>query len=47
MTLNELIEMLLKLQADGYGESKVKIVCWSDEYKVEEPFVDENNEIVL
>ncbi len=47
MTLNELIEKLQKLQKDGYGESKVKIVCWSDEYNIEEPSIDNNNNIIL
>jgi tRNA(Phe) wybutosine-synthesizing methylase Tyw3 len=48
MTIDELIEELLKLKNEGKGEYKAKSSCWGDVFDLDKPIVfDDVKEIYL
>lgn len=46
MKLNELIMTLQELELQGYGENKVVIACYDEEFEPK-PFLGANGDVIL
>ncbi len=44
--MNDLIEKLQEIQLEGYGDNKVVIACYNEEFEPK-PFISANGDILL